>query len=437
MSHPTFLLHTLGCKINQYESQALSEAWQRQGYRESRPGEQVDWAVVNSCAVTADAVQQVRKAVRKLHRTHPQAAIVVTGCAAQIFPEDMAGLPGVTRTVAQQAKSGLCAGPASADQALREADRFPEFTISSYPRARGVLKVQDGCSHGCTYCIVPHTRGPAVSRPPAESLAEAERLLKSGVRELVLSGINLRQFGRDLDPRLDFWDFLSWLDDHLAQQWAGRARLRLSSLEPSELTAKALATLASCRLVAPHLHLSLQSGSPEVLRRMGRGHYHPNAVREFVHGLRAIWPHFALGADFLLGFPGEDDAAFAATADLVQELPFTYGHVFPYSARPGTPAAAFADQVPEPVKRERCALLRQELAQKRGLFLQQQSRREHVEFIVETHPAQGMSETYIPCREISGGTAALRSLVRARPVGQDDHGLLVAMHEHHLNRSTT
>ena len=437
MSHPTFLLHTLGCKINQYESQALREAWQRQGYRESRPGERVHWVVVNSCAVTSDAVQQVRKTVRKLHRTHPQAGIVVTGCAAQIFPKDMAALPGVIRVVAQQAKAGLLAGPASADQALREAGHFPEFAISSYPRARGVLKVQDGCSHGCTYCIVPHTRGPAVTRSPDASLAEAERLLAGGVRELVLSGINLRQFGQDLTPRLDFWDFLHRLDTHLAPLWAGRARLRLSSLEPSELTAKALATLKTCRLVAPHVHLSLQSGSPDVLRRMGRGHYHPNAVRDFVHELQAIWPHFALGADMLLGFPGEDTAAFEATAELVRELPFTYGHVFPYSPRPGTPAAAFTDHVPEPLKRKRCALLRQELAQKRSLFLQQQSRREQVEFIVETHPAHGMSDTYIFCRDTSGAVVPLRSLIRARPVGLDNDGLLVAVHQKHPTRSAT
>ena len=427
VSEPRFALHTLGCKVNQYESQALREAWLQRGYREASTDEVPEWIVVNSCAVTSGAIQDTRKLVRKLHRNHPEAAIVVTGCAAQVFTEEMAALPGVLRTVPQQAKADLCVGPDALHFACREADHFPEFPVTASSRARGLLKVQDGCSHGCTYCIVPHTRGPAVTRSPEKSLAEARHLFSGGLRELSVSGINLRQYGRDLTPPLDFWDFLAWLDANLATEWAGRARLRLSSLEPSELTDKALDTLRRCRLVAPHLHLSLQSGSPEILRRMGRGHYHPDTIRTFVDRLQEIWPHFGLGADFLLGFPEEDDAAFETTAALVRDLPFTYGHVFPYSPRPGTPAATFTDQVAEPVKRERCAILRSILEDKRTAFLQQQAQRDRIPFIVEKHPAQGISDTYVPCREISGAAPAVRSLVQARPVGWDDKGLLVQL----------
>ena len=256
---------------------------------------------------------------------------------------------------------------------------FPAFAVSGYDRSRAVLKVQDGCSHRCTYCIVPLARGRARSRSMEESLGEARRLLAAGFREIVISGVNLRQYGRDLAGQSgdktfarsgsDFWDLLALLDRELSPEWAGRARLRVSSLEPGQLGQKALDVLGASRMAAPHLHLSLQSGSPSVLRRMGRGHYDPATLPEFLAGLRAVWTVFGLGADILTGFPGESEAEFQEGLALCRSLPLTYAHVFPYSRRPGTAAAAMDGQLPAPVKKERAAALRAMAQEKKQAFL--------------------------------------------------------------------
>jgi MiaB/RimO family radical SAM methylthiotransferase len=264
-----FHVSTLGCKINQYESEALGEAWRAKGLVEAEAPEEAQVLLVNSCAVTSRAVSDLRATVRRLRKQNPSARIVVTGCAAQVLAAELAAMPEVDEVVPQERKAELLAGPlrraAAADP---ESPRvFPPFSIASFRRARAVVKVQDGCSHGCTYCIVPLTRGRSVSREPAEVLSELRRLLDAGYRELVLSGVNLRQFGRDLAEPLDFWDLLARVEAELAPQWAGRARLRLSSLEPAQLCAKGLDALGGSRLVAPHLHLSLQSGDESVLRR--------------------------------------------------------------------------------------------------------------------------------------------------------------------------
>ena len=410
-----FYLATLGCKVNQYESQALREAWSGRGWREVETPEQADVLLVNSCAVTARAVADVRNAVRRLHRAAPEGAIVVTGCAAEVLAKDLADLPGVSAVIGQSRKEELIGGlrgqefppadsgsgneesraesrlaetlfrkrpaggsPESVEESGR-APSFPAFAVSGYDRSRAVLKVQDGCSHRCAYCIVPLARGKARSRSMEDSLSEARRLLAAGFREIIISGVNLRQYGRDLAGQsgggasarsgCDFWDLLALLDRELSPEWAERARLRVSSLEPGQLGQKALDVLGASRMAAPHLHLSLQSGSPSVLGRMGRGHYDPAILPEFLAGLRAIWPVFGLGADILTGFPGESETEFQEGLALCQSLPLTYAHVFPYSRRPGTAAAAMDGQLPSPVKKERAATLRAMAQEKKQAFL--------------------------------------------------------------------
>ena len=398
----SFYLATLGCKVNQYESQALREAWSMRGWLEAQAPEQAEVILVNSCAVTARAVADVRNAVRRLHRAAPESSIIVTGCAAEVLEKELAGLPGVRAVIGQSRKEELLAdfrrhvlapegfppveahagaspaGPASEKRKGRGALPFPAFAVSGYDRSRAVLKVQDGCSHGCTYCIVPLTRGRARSRTMEDSLDEARRLLKAGFREIVISGVNLRQYGRDLPEASgrggkagnDFWDLLARLDRELGPEWAGQARLRVSSLEPGQLGPKALDVLGASRMAAPHLHLSLQSGSPSVLRRMGRGHYDPATLPEFFARLRAVWPVFGLGADLLTGFPGESEGEFRDGLELCQSLPLTYAHVFPYSRRPGTAAAAMDGQLPPALKKERAAALRAMVREKKRAFLQ-------------------------------------------------------------------
>jgi len=452
MSGRVFHALTLGCKINQYETEAVREAWLARGWREAADPADADVLLINSCAVTARAVADVRQAVARMHRAAPQGRIVVTGCAAQVLREDIAALPGVADVVGQQAKVSLLRydpergaagghegnGGDGGDDLSVDAATFPAFRIDGFTRSRPVLKVQDGCSHRCTYCIVPLARGAARSRDPREALAEARRLLDAGFRELIVSGVNLRQYGRDLPGGgPDFWDLLAFLERELAPQWAGRARLRISSLEPGQLGERALDVLAESRLVAPQLHLSLQSGSPGVLRRMGRGHYRPEPLLDFVSDLAEVWPLFGLGADILTGFPGETDAEFGETLDFVGALPLTYAHVFPYSRRPGTPAAVMDGQLPQEVKKRRAAELRGAVAAKKATFLQRLLDEPHLLVAPEgARGVKGVCEYYAECRLTGGRRPAAQAaqggeqagpgdLVAVRPLGVERDGLLV------------
>ena len=416
-----FFITTLGCKVNQYESHALLEAWQEQGWHAVAEPVQAEFILVNTCAVTARAVADARAAVRRLHREAPSAAIWLTGCAAEAAAPELESMDGVKKVLGQSRKTELLHLPQEFSahmtthattrpglEAVKSAETvrtpFPDFRISGYDRSRPVLKVQDGCSHRCTYCIVPLTRGPARSRLPGESLAEARRLLAAGFREITLSGINLRQYrhvrsSEQSDLRHmkqtstpetahagGFWDLVEYLEHELAPEWSGRARLRISSLEPGQLDARALAILSESRLIAPQLHLSLQSGSPSVLARMGRGHYDPATIVDFLRDLRKARPLLGLGADILTGFPGESEAEFQETLNLCRALPFSYAHVFPYSRRPGTLAADMSDQIAQDMKKQRAALLRQAVQEKKQAFLQELLRLPLLHVVFEDRP---------------------------------------------------
>lgn len=458
MLKPSFYLATLGCKVNQYESHALREAWQSQGWREAGGPEEATFILVNSCAVTARAVADLRNTVRRLHRAAPKAGIVITGCAAQVLETELAALPGVVRVVPQSDKDSLLKAPeapsvlsplppmqkACPAYSIAESSSvppFPAFALSGYDRSRAVLKIQDGCSHGCTYCIVPLTRGRARSRSLQDSLAEAGRLLEAGFREIVISGVNLRQYRQEhQNGNGGFWDFLGELDSRLAPVWEGRARIRISSLEPGQLTEQGLETIRSCRLLCPHLHLSLQSGSPSVLRRMGRGHYDPADMLVFLEELRKLWPVYGLGADILTGFPGETDEEFAKGMEFCRSLPLTYAHVFPYSKRPGTRAASMPGQIAQEVKKERAARLRSLVRDKKLDFVRQLAGLPDMRVVFEagqeagrkpaSAPWQGLNEYYVECR-LEGQPDAIDSIKPGRltrvypiPPAGDDDGLL-------------
>ena len=423
-----FAIITLGCKVNQYESHALREAWLAQGHREVADAALADLVCINSCAVTAKAVADVRAAVRRVHRASPNSRIVLTGCAAQVLQEELAALPGVSLLVPQQEKQTLNIFPTAALSvtAKSPSPAFPPFSVSGYDRSRAMLKIQDGCSHRCTYCIVPLTRGPSHSRQREETLAEARRLLAAGFRELSVNGVNLSQYGRDLSPPHDFWDLLAFLEQELTPEWAGTARLRISSLEPGQLGAKALDILGNSRLIAPHLHLSLQSGSPEVLKRMGRGHYDPGMLEGFFQDLTRIWPLFGLGADLLTAFPGETEEQFGETLALCRVLPFSYAHVFPYSRRPGTPAADWTGQLAPGIKKQRAAVLRGCIADKKTAFLQRSLSLSQVLVVCEATGAAGVNEFYTDCLFSSPpADSAPRSLIPAKPVAVEKDRLVV------------
>ncbi|CCH50472.1 MiaB/RimO family radical SAM methylthiotransferase [Pseudodesulfovibrio piezophilus] len=426
----TFYTATLGCKINQYETRAIGEAWVRdlsgEQALEVESAESANLILVNSCAVTANAVADLRQTVRRFHRQNPEAEIIITGCAAQVMPEELSKLPGVVSVVPQQEKARLLAGPKRAGDHREPDSRFAPFSISGYGRARAVVKVQDGCSHHCTYCIVPLARGKSVSRPIGEVVDEVGRLLAGGFREFILSGINLRHYGRGLPEKTDFWDLVIRLESEFGLDWTGRARFRISSVEPGQLDNKAFDVLSQSRMVCPQLHLSLQSGDPEVLKRMGRGHYSPESAIRFMERLSTAWPERGLGADLITGFPGETEAQFENTMELCRHLPLTYGHVFPYSERPGTRAIDLDGSVPVPVRKERAARLRALVNAKKKAFLSHLLTLKQLNILVQDDSGRGVSEFYTACRfmDMPQGLGP-RKLARAKPLSLEKGVLVV------------
>ena len=486
-----FYLATLGCKVNQYENQALREAWAAAGFTESPHPDRAGLIVIHTCAVTANAVADARAMTRRLHKEAPDAAIYLMGCAAEACPAELAALPGVVRVVQRRDKTAFITqgpqgpdlsphNPAESDLAAPlpllaplagaahndiarpaqgigpDAPLFPRLSISRYHRARPVVKLQDGCSHGCTYCIVPLTRGRSVSRPPEDILAEMTRLHEAGFAELILSGINLRQYGRDFPktaPIRDFWTLLAWLEEclyprlypnmasnmtpditpNITPAMTTAARWRLSSLEPGQLNAAALDVLSRSRLIAPHLHISLQSGSPDVLKRMGRGHYQPETLPDFLNALRRHWPVMGLGADILMGFPGESEAEFAHTHAFIASLPLTYAHVFPFSPRPGTAAATMPGHLPRELAEERAAAIRALTTAKKDAFLRfLLTRPEHkLRMLLESRATGlGVSEYYASCRLPEAdipADAQAGQIIAVRPTALDEGKLLVSL----------
>ena len=437
---------TFGCKVNQYESQALREAWHKLGGTECLSPVEADVICVNSCAITARGERDARNAIFRLRRQAPAARLILTGCATRLFaafkPRPGAPFEQPDLLVPQEEKSLLLHGPWPEAEAAPDVP-WPPFAIHGFGRARPVLKVQDGCAHRCTYCIVPQTRGRPRSRPPQEILAEAQRLLRAGHAEIMLSGINLRQYGRDEPAYGDFWSLLAWLDAKLTPEFAGHARLRISSLEPSQLNTRGLDVLTGCHLLCPHLHISLQHASPAVLKRMGRGHYRAAMLEEAVTALGRHWPQMGLGADILTGFPGESETDVNLLLDFMARLPMSYAHVFPYSCRPGTPAAAFAGQITQSLKLERAARIRAFVAEQQKAFWQQQLALQEMLVAADMprsgmpdstehdtrseHQAKGVNQYYVPCRFLALAGQNLHGLLPVRPLRLAPDGLSVEL----------
>ncbi|MGD8243218.1 MAG: tRNA (N(6)-L-threonylcarbamoyladenosine(37)-C(2))-methylthiotransferase MtaB [Desulfobacterales bacterium] len=371
-----FDITTLGCKVNQFESDAIAQALNAYGWQRVRQGQRADVGIVNTCTVTGKASMQSRQAVRQLMRRHPGARIVVTGCYAQTAPEDIEKIGGVHYIIGHFDKSDIprmivaSIGETRAKVVRRVKTIRPDVSFSMPPapaygrRTRPFLKIQDGCNRFCTYCIVPHARGPSRSMPLAAVMERLDDLGRSGFREVVLTGIHLGAYGTDLDPPVRLLDLLKRIEARPAVD-----RLRLSSIEPDEITDEMVAFLSASQVCCPHLHLPLQSGDDQVLQRMRRP-YDSRYFARTVRTIRAALPQAAIGADVLVGFPGESQAAFTRTFDLIADLPLTYLHVFPFSPRPGTPAFHFSDRVSEKTVKARTHELRQLGQQKHQAFLQ-------------------------------------------------------------------
>jgi threonylcarbamoyladenosine tRNA methylthiotransferase MtaB len=412
---------TLGCKVNQYESQHIKEALEAAGYREAGPGERADLCLVNTCTVTAEADAQGRQTIRRLARDNPGAAVVVTGCYATRDPEAVARLDGVTHVLPDKTHLAEGLRPFGVARLPAGVDRFDGHR-------RAFVKVQDGCLLTCTYCIIPRVRPGLRSRGPEEIAEEVARLVAAGHQEIVLTGIHLGHYGIDLSrgrPKSAWcrlWHLLGRLD-----RLPGHFRVRLSSLEAAEVRDELVRALADSPRAVPHLHLCLQSGSDRVLERMRR-RYRAAGFLQRCRRLRQALDAPALTTDVIVGFPGETEGDFEATCRVVREAGFARLHVFPFSPRHGTPAAGYPDRVPPAVvaaRRERLRWLERELAEsyQRGLL----GRR--LEVLVEG-PAgrpgwvQGTSCRYVPVA-FAGDVAALRGRLAPVRVESLADGLLL------------
>jgi threonylcarbamoyladenosine tRNA methylthiotransferase MtaB len=343
---PNLKTITLGCKVNQYETEYLCQGLARLGYRAAEPDEAADLCIVNTCTVTADGEAKSRKAIRQFHRRYPQAEIIVMGCYATRAPDEVAALPGVVEVLTDKrqlpellSRFGLLDIPGG---------------ISSFgSRHRAYVKVQDGCRMQCSYCIIPLVRPVLLSRPVDEVLAEIARLIEHGHREIVLTGIHVGHYGVDFaDGHAD----LARLVRRVAEM-PGEFRVRISSIEAAEVSGELLAVMADrADRICPHLHLSMQSGSDAVLERMRRRW----SARQFLsrcEQVRRSLDQPALTTDVIVGFPGETEADFLATCRVVEEAGFSKLHVFRFSPREGTPAAQMTDPVPAAVQQQRAVRL--------------------------------------------------------------------------------
>jgi threonylcarbamoyladenosine tRNA methylthiotransferase MtaB len=361
ITEPTVAIATLGCKTNQFESAALEEKLKNAGYRLVPFEEGADLVVVNTCTVTAATDAQSRNLVRRARRLNAFCRVVVTGCYAQVNPEGLKSIPGVSLVLGNEEKRNflrlLEEGEEGADRVrvsdIRQARRADPLPLSVFSeRARAFLQIQNGCDAFCAYCLIPYARGPSRSVPPGEVLRQVERLAKGGYPEVVLTGIHIGGYGADLDSPSSLLDLV-----HLIEGKTAVLRLRLGSLEPTEIPRELVETVAGSKVLCPHFHIPLQAGDDAVLKRMNR-HYDTAFFGKLVEGIKERIPHSAVGLDVIAGFPGETDEEFENTFRLVESLPVSHLHVFPFSRRPGTPAAAMAGQLPGNVIRERAARLR-------------------------------------------------------------------------------
>lgn len=372
-NRPKAAVVTLGCKVNQFESSSLAESLASAGYQVADQALGVDLVVINTCTVTQKADQEALALIRRLKRLNPGAQIVATGCLAQANPDLLADTGLVTLVLGQDEKSRLVEHLDRMDQPGGRGVKVAalsgpaaDYGAPTPERTRAFYKIQDGCSAFCAYCAVPLSRGPSRSLDLDRVLEGLRSYMTRGLTEVVLCGIHLGQWGRDLDPALTLAELLHTVDSELAPDDEA-FRLRLSSIEPLELDEEVLAAYDLYSWLAPHFHLPLQSGSDRVLEMMGRP-YRSAGFRSLVNRLNQSRPLAAIGVDVMAGFPGESEADFRATCDLLAELPISYFHVFPYSRRPGTQAAESPEQVPEHLKRARVMELKKLNAERRRAF---------------------------------------------------------------------
>jgi threonylcarbamoyladenosine tRNA methylthiotransferase MtaB len=372
---PKFMTATLGCKVNQCESESIAQHLILSGWSQATKGVSTDLCIINTCTVTHKASMQSRQAVRQAIRNNPGAKIIVTGCYAETEPEALIKIEGIHRIIGKNDKnrileilnneinyktdcSFICKKEFSNDGFI------PAPILRSGSRSRAFLKIQDGCDAFCSYCIVPYARGGCRSMPVERVIESITNLKTAGYREVVLSGIHIGRYGTDLTPKRGIYSLLSLINDLKIID-----RIRLSSIEPNELTPEIIKLASDSDRFCRHFHIPLQSGDDNILKKMGRP-YTSDFFKRIVKNILEKIPEASIGIDILVGFPGETDSAFQNTYALVEELPVSYLHVFPFSPRDRTPANSFPDRIPADIIKERCSRMRRLGSSKRQLFYQ-------------------------------------------------------------------
>ncbi len=363
--------YTLGCKVNQYETEAMAELFADAGYEICDFSEKADVYVINTCSVTNMGDRKSRQVIRRAKKTNPNAIVAVTGCYAQTAPDEILGIDGVNIVIGTKGRGDIVrlvedaatGAPVNCVSDIMTNHEFEELNIKRYMnRTRAFIKIQEGCSQFCSYCIIPYARGPVRSRNADEVICEVKRLAQNGYKEIILVGIHVASYGKDLnDASLE--KLITELDGI-----DGIERIRLSSIEPMTLDQKFIDSIKSSKKLCHHFHISLQSGCDETLKRMNRK-YTPEQFAGIVDGIRDAFPDAAVTTDIMVGFPGETDGEFAQTAEFVSKTAFADAHIFQYSRRRGTPAAKRADQVSPEVKEKRAKVIAEITQKSRDAFL--------------------------------------------------------------------
>ncbi|MBU0796943.1 MAG: tRNA (N(6)-L-threonylcarbamoyladenosine(37)-C(2))-methylthiotransferase MtaB [Alphaproteobacteria bacterium] len=396
---------TFGCRLNSYESEVMKDLAAQAGL--------TDTVIVNTCAVTAEAERQARQTIRKLRRKNPNAKIIVTGCAAQVKPEQFAAMPEVDRILGNEEKLQAASYGLDDDARVRVNDIMSVRETAAHmiagfeDRARAFVQVQQGCDHRCTFCIIPFGRGNSRSVPIGRVVEQVRELVRNGYNEVVLTGVDITSYGPDLPGKPALGQMIRRLLANVPEL----PRLRLSSLDPVEIDDDLFRLIAEEPRLLPHLHISLQAGDDMILKRMKRRHLRADAIA-FVEMVKALRPDMVFGADLIAGFPTETDEMFENTLRSVEECDLTYLHVFPYSERPGTPAARMP-QLPVEIRKERAARLRAAGEARQATFLASRIGTE-AEVLMEK-PGMGRTEHFAPVlldTDVAPGT-----ILRARITG--------------------
>ena len=401
----TISVATLGCKVNQFESEALIDALERKGYALIPFEEGADITIINTCTVTHRADFQSRQIVRRAFRSNPNSLIIVTGCYPQVEPDAFIKMKEVRYLLGNGEKNQIPdllplmqkgEFPRVQVGDIQKETLFSETPFHSFHRhTRAFLKIQDGCNAYCSYCIVPHARGRSRSLHPERVVENLKIFKEKGFKEVVLTGIHLGAYGLDLNPPFPLEKLIGQLEEEETPH-----RIRLSSIEPGDFSPELIFTLSQSNKICPHLHIPIQSGDDEILKKMNRGYNH-SFLSDLIQELHLRIPRLSIGADVIVGFPGETEEKFQHTYGLVESLPFSYLHVFPFSRRKGTPAFQFPQGVDEKEIKKRAETMRELGKQKRQVFYRQFLNQELSVLVEdrkekETGRWKGLSRNYIP-----------------------------------------